>query len=84
MFNVCVEDHLLRYGLECKPAERVADGARVLGLEVWGSDESYFGSATTHSARFRTCRLGAQCSRYVENSSATCQCMAGSGLQRHS
>ena len=32
----CVENHLLRYGLECKPAERVADGARVLGLEVWG------------------------------------------------
>ena len=31
----CVEDHLLRYGLECKPAERVTDGARVLGL-VWG------------------------------------------------
>ena len=31
----CVENHLLRYGLECKPAERVADGARVLGLEVW-------------------------------------------------
>ena len=30
----CVENHLLRYGLECKPAERVADGARVLGLEV--------------------------------------------------
>ena len=28
----CVEDHLLRYGLECNPAERVADGARVLGL----------------------------------------------------
>ena len=49
----CVEHHLLRYGLECKPAERVADGARVLGLEVWGSEESYVGSATTHSARFR-------------------------------
>ena len=26
----------MRYGLECKPAERVADGARVLGLEVCG------------------------------------------------
>ena len=35
----CVEDRLLRYGLECKPAERVADGARVLGLEVWGERE---------------------------------------------
>ena len=32
----CVENHLLRYGLEYKPAERVADGARVLGIEVWG------------------------------------------------
>ena len=32
----CVENHLLRYGLECKPAQHVADGARVLGLEVWG------------------------------------------------
>ena len=31
----CVENHLLRYGLECKPAEHVADGARVLGLDVW-------------------------------------------------
>ena len=50
----CVENHMLRYGLECKPAERVADGARVLGLEVWGSEKSYVGSATTHSARFRT------------------------------
>ena len=49
-----VEYHLLRYGLECKPAERVFDGATVLGLAVWGSDESYVGSATTHSARFRT------------------------------
>ena len=52
----CVENHLLRYGLECKPAERVADGARVSGLEVWGGggEKSYVGSATTHSARFRT------------------------------
>ena len=31
-----VESHLLQFGLECKPAERVADGARVLGLYVWG------------------------------------------------
>ena len=31
-----IEKHLSRYGLECKPAERVADGARVLGLDVWG------------------------------------------------
>ena len=50
----CVENHLLWYGLEYKSAERVADGDRVLGLEVWGSEESYVGSATTRSARFRT------------------------------
>jgi len=31
-----VENHLSQFGLVCKPAERVADGARVLGLEVWG------------------------------------------------
>ena len=31
-----VESHLLQFGLECNPAERVADGARVLGLYVWG------------------------------------------------
>ena len=33
----CLENYLLRYGLQCKPAERVADGARVLGIEVWGA-----------------------------------------------
>ena len=49
----CVENYLLWYGLERKRAERVADVARVLGLEVWGSEESYVGSASTHSARFR-------------------------------
>ena len=32
----CKENRLLRYGLECKPAECVADGARMLGLEVCG------------------------------------------------
>ena len=31
-----IEKHLSRYGLECKPAERVTDRARVLGLNVWG------------------------------------------------
>ena len=30
----CVENHRLRYRLECKPAERVADGAGVLDLDV--------------------------------------------------
>ena len=47
----CVENHMLQYG-ECKPAERMADVARVLGFG--GSEESYIGSATTHSARCRT------------------------------
>lgn len=28
--------HLRKFGLECKPAERLVDGARVLGLKVWG------------------------------------------------
>ena len=36
----CVDNHLLRYGLECKPAERVAGGARVFGLEVWAARRS--------------------------------------------
>lgn len=31
-----VRAHLLKFGLECKPAERLANGARVLGLKVWG------------------------------------------------
>ena len=33
-----VRDHLLRYGLVCKQPQRVADGARVLGLQVWGEE----------------------------------------------
>ncbi|KFD46636.1 hypothetical protein M513_12491 [Trichuris suis] len=31
-----VKRHLVRYGLVCKDPERVTDGARVLGLKVWG------------------------------------------------
>uniref|UniRef100_A0A5S6Q5M4 Integrase catalytic domain-containing protein n=1 Tax=Trichuris muris TaxID=70415 RepID=A0A5S6Q5M4_TRIMR len=31
-----VVQHLLRFGLTCKAPVRVADGARVLGLKVWG------------------------------------------------
>lgn len=31
-----VESHLCNYGLTCKPHERLADGARVLGFRVWG------------------------------------------------
>lgn len=34
-----VRDHLLKYGLRCKPAERVETGARVLGLWVWGNND---------------------------------------------
>ena len=48
-----IEKHLSRYGLECKPAERVADGARVLGVYVWGSEANYVGNVTMHSATFR-------------------------------
>ena len=31
-----VQDHLSRFRHVCKPAERLASGARVLGLDVWG------------------------------------------------
>ena len=31
-----VRSHLEQHGLMCKPAERIEDGARVLGLRVWG------------------------------------------------
>ncbi|KAK4305362.1 hypothetical protein Pmani_022746 [Petrolisthes manimaculis] len=33
-----VEQHLARYDLATKTPERVADGARVLGLRVWEQD----------------------------------------------
>ena len=33
-----VREHLFKYGLRCKPAERVEAGARVLGLWVWSDD----------------------------------------------
>ena len=29
-----VVEHFARYGLECKPLQRAADGARLLGLRV--------------------------------------------------
>jgi ribonuclease HI len=35
-----VKEHLLNYGLTCKPVQTVADGARVLGLSVWGDSKS--------------------------------------------
>lgn len=31
-----VQSHLLQFGLVCKPPQRVDEGARVLGLHVWG------------------------------------------------
>ena len=40
--NVSVEEvawHLARYGLECKPAEKVWEETRVLGLKVGGAEE---------------------------------------------
>lgn len=35
-----VEDHLRRHGLTSKPPERVSEGARVLGMRVWGERDS--------------------------------------------
>ena len=35
-----VKEHLCQYGLVSKPAERVRDGARALGLHVWGDHET--------------------------------------------
>uniref|UniRef100_A0A5S6Q4C2 Uncharacterized protein n=1 Tax=Trichuris muris TaxID=70415 RepID=A0A5S6Q4C2_TRIMR len=37
-----VERHLARFGLTCKPHERVANGTRVLGLRVWGERGNLF------------------------------------------
>lgn len=37
-----VERHLANYGLTSKTPERVADGARVLGLKVWGEHGNLF------------------------------------------
>ena len=34
--------HLSRYGLTCKPAESVYEGARVLGMRVWGEQRGLF------------------------------------------
>jgi len=39
-----VENHLSRFGLVCKPAEQLVSGARVLGLDVWGSREGSCGN----------------------------------------
>ncbi|KRZ07285.1 hypothetical protein T11_7743 [Trichinella zimbabwensis] len=35
-----VKRHLAHYGLTCKTQERATDGARLLGLKVWGSKRS--------------------------------------------
>ena len=37
-----VKTHLEKHGLVCKPVERIADGARVLGLRVWGERPGLF------------------------------------------
>lgn len=37
-----VENHLKYYGLLCKPPERVREGARVLGIRVWGEQRGLF------------------------------------------
>ncbi|KAG0699585.1 hypothetical protein GWK47_002949 [Chionoecetes opilio] len=37
-----VENHLSRHDLICKPAERVHEGARVLGMRVWGERRGLF------------------------------------------
>ena len=50
-----VEHHLSQFGLTCKPAEKLASGARVLGLDVWGSQESFYGNAVTPSVKFHVC-----------------------------
>ncbi|KFD49687.1 LOW QUALITY PROTEIN: hypothetical protein M513_09384 [Trichuris suis] len=36
-----VEHHLAQHGLTCKTHERVIEGARVLGLWVWGSTDAW-------------------------------------------
>ena len=43
-----VEAHLRNFGLTSKPQERVADGARVLGLRVLKEGESLSGEETTN------------------------------------
>ena len=39
---VMVKDHLETLGLVCKPPEKVAEGARVLGIRVWGEQRGLF------------------------------------------
>ena len=38
----CVKEHLYSFGLLSKEPERLQDGARVLGLQVWGEDSSLY------------------------------------------
>ena len=37
-----VVSHLHRHGLICKPAERVCEGTRILGMRVWGERQGLF------------------------------------------
>ena len=38
----CVKEHLYSFGLFSKELERLQDGMRVLGLQVWGEDNSLY------------------------------------------
>ena len=38
----CVKEHLYSFSLLSKEPERLLDGARVLGLQVWGEDNSLY------------------------------------------
>ena len=38
----CVKEHLCSFGLLSKEPERLQDGARVLGLQVWQEDNSLY------------------------------------------
>ena len=38
----CVKEHLCSFSLLSKEPERLRDGARVLGLQVWGEDNSLY------------------------------------------
>ena len=45
-----VVEHLARFGLECNPPQRAADGARLLGLRVRACPGSCCGTVTIQSA----------------------------------
>ena len=60
-----VREHLSDYGLSCKDLEKLEDGTKVLGLQVWGgrmvvSDRGRVGNQILHSRL-----LAEACSLYV-------------------